>query len=46
MMYDLKSKAIIITGGAGLLGSRIVKIILEHGGIPIIFIESMFDTTF
>tara|TARA_B100001057_G_C22832901_1_gene944108 strand:+ start:958 stop:1734 length:777 start_codon:yes stop_codon:yes gene_type:complete len=36
-MYDLKSKAIIITGGAGLLGSRIVKIILEHGGIPIIF---------
>jgi len=37
MMYDLKSKAIIITGGAGLLGSRIVKIILEHGGIPIIF---------
>ena len=37
MMYDLKSKAIIITGGAGLLGSRIVRIILEHGGIPIIF---------
>lgn len=37
MMYDLKSKAIIITGGAGLLGSRIVKIILDHGGIPIVF---------
>lgn len=37
MMYDLKSKVIIITGGAGLLGSRIVKIILEYGGIPIVF---------
>ncbi len=37
MMYDLKSKVIIITGGAGLLGSRMVKIILEYGGIPIVF---------
>tara|TARA_B100000242_G_C43004610_1_gene466787 strand:+ start:399 stop:1175 length:777 start_codon:yes stop_codon:yes gene_type:complete len=36
-MYDLKSKVIIITGGAGLLGSRMVKIILEYGGIPIVF---------
>jgi NAD(P)-dependent dehydrogenase (short-subunit alcohol dehydrogenase family) len=36
MMYNLKSKTIIITGGAGLLGSRMVKIIEEHGGIPIV----------
>ena len=35
-MFNLKSKKIIITGGAGLLGSRIVKIIKENGGTPII----------
>jgi NAD(P)-dependent dehydrogenase (short-subunit alcohol dehydrogenase family) len=36
-MFDLKSKIIIITGGAGLLGSRMAMTIKEHGGIPIIF---------
>ncbi len=36
-MFDLKSKIIIITGGAGLLGSRMAFTIKEHGGIPIIF---------
>ena len=35
-MFDLKSKIIIITGGAGLLGSRMVKTIQEYGGTPIV----------
>tara|TARA_Y100000996_G_scaffold412720_1_gene399455 strand:- start:250 stop:1029 length:780 start_codon:yes stop_codon:yes gene_type:complete len=37
MMFDLKSKIIVITGGAGLLGSRMAKTICANGGIPIIF---------
>ena len=36
MIFNLKSKIIIITGGAGLLGSRIANTIHNHGGIPII----------
>ena len=36
-MFDLKSKIIVITGGAGLLGSRMAKTICANGGIPIIF---------
>ena len=36
-MFDLKSKIIVITGGAGLLGSRMAKTIYANGGIPIIF---------
>ena len=35
-MFDLKSKIILITGGAGLLGSRMVKTIQIHGGTPIV----------
>ena len=35
-MFSLKSKIILITGGAGLLGSRMVKIIHNHGGVPIV----------
>jgi len=35
-MFNLKSKIILITGGAGLLGSRIAKIIHSHEGIPIV----------
>ena len=37
MNFNLKEKIVIITGGAGLLGSRMVKIIQKNGGIPIIF---------
>ena len=35
-MFDLKSKIILITGGAGLLGSRIAEVILLNNGIPVI----------
>ena len=35
-MFNLKSKIILITGGAGLLGSRMVQTIQKHGGIPIV----------
>ena len=35
-MFSLKSKVVLITGGAGLLGSRMVKIIDNHGGIPVV----------
>ena len=35
-MFDLKSKIILITGGAGLLGSRMVRTIQKHGGTPIV----------
>ena len=35
-MFDLNSKIIIITGGAGLLGSRLAEIIISNNGTPII----------
>ena len=35
-MFDLKSKIILITGGAGLLGSRLAEVILSNNGIPVI----------
>ena len=35
-MFDLKSKIILITGGAGLFGSRMVKTIHKNGGTPIV----------
>ena len=35
-MFDLSSKIIIITGGAGLLGSRLAEIIISNNGTPII----------
>ena len=35
-MFDLNLKTIIITGGAGLLGSRLVKTIISNNGIPIV----------
>ena len=35
-MFNLKSKIILITGGAGLLGSQIVHTIKKHGGTPIV----------
>ena len=35
-MFDLKSKIILITGGAGLLGSRMAKTIFKNGGTPIV----------
>ena len=31
-MFNLKSKIILITGGAGLLGSRMVQTIFKNGG--------------
>ena len=35
-MFDLSSKIIIITGGAGLLGSRLAEIIISNNGTQII----------
>jgi len=35
-VFDLSSKIIIITGGAGLLGSRLAEIIISNNGTPII----------
>ena len=40
MMFDLNSKIILITGGAGLIGSRFSEIILRHNGLPIILDNS------
>jgi NAD(P)-dependent dehydrogenase (short-subunit alcohol dehydrogenase family) len=34
-MIDLKSKKIIISGGAGLIGSHFAELILKNNGIPI-----------
>ena len=39
-MFNLDSKIIVITGGAGLLGSRFSEIILKHNGLPIILDNS------
>ena len=39
-MFNLESKIIIITGGAGLLGSRFSEIILKHNGLPVILDNS------
>ena len=35
-MFDLKNKNVIVTGAAGLLGSRFCDIILKHNGTPIL----------
>ena len=34
--FDLRNKIIIITGGAGLLGTEFVKTIINFNGFPII----------
>ena len=34
-MIDLKSKKIMISGGAGLIGSHFAELILKNNGIPI-----------
>ena len=39
-MFNLDSKIIVITGGAGLLGSRFSEIILKHNGLPVILDNS------
>ena len=40
-MFNLNSKIIIITGGAGLIGSRFSEVILKQNGLPIIFDKSL-----
>ena len=40
MMLNLNNKVVVITGGAGLLGSRFSEIILRNNGIPIILDNS------
>ena len=35
--FNIKNKVFFITGGAGLLGKEICEVVLEFGGIPIIF---------
>tara|TARA_B100000902_G_scaffold49618_1_gene56434 strand:+ start:2814 stop:3590 length:777 start_codon:yes stop_codon:yes gene_type:complete len=44
-MFDLDSKIILITGGAGLLGSRFTEVILKHNGLPIILDNSKKNIT-
>lgn len=39
-MFDLKSKVILITGGAGLIGSRFAETIVNHNGLPVILDSS------
>jgi NAD(P)-dependent dehydrogenase (short-subunit alcohol dehydrogenase family) len=39
-MFSLKNKIIIITGGAGLLGTNFVESILSYDGIPIVLDKS------
>ena len=36
MQFDLASKVVVITGGAGLIGRGFVKAVAENGGIAII----------
>ena len=39
-MFSLKNKIIIVTGGAGLLGTNFVESILIYDGIPIVLDKS------
>ena len=35
-LFDITGKVALITGGAGLLGTKHAEAIAQHGGIPII----------
>ena len=35
--FDISGKVVVITGGAGLLGSMHAEAVAENGGIPILF---------
>ncbi len=35
-LFSLENQTIIVTGGLGLLGQNHVKVILEHGGFPVV----------
>ena len=35
--FNIKNKVFFITGGSGLLGKEICDVVLDFGGIPIIF---------
>ena len=41
--FNIKGQSVVITGGAGLLGSMHAEAVAEIGGIPILF-DSNFNT--
>ena len=45
-MFSLKNKIIIITGGAGLLGTNFVEAVLSNDGIPIVLDKSQKNINF
>lgn len=42
MLFGLQNKVIVITGGAGLLGSQFCEVIARFGGIPVILDNDLY----